>query len=295
MEKPDLDIDWRRVEKIRRDCGMQGFGVQRFSSQVDLEFLIRTIDLLRAAAKDEREGRAELEDGMSDKILTAQQVAEIREQVRKAQTNSPLGICEDTILPLCDSHELLRYDRDAWKKVCETVMAEAMKQDRIAELEKERDAEKSRADNNWDAAECYKENLRNMQAKRDAAIAERDAIQHKAHEAAGRWNDMLIRLASERDGLRKAIEAAPHEAECSYIDSLLRYDGAGRKLPTVPCDCWKSRALTAVPASTPALAIEPDSCVSDDTAKWLDAEGRPHDSRSLGGGLAEYTGKVKAL
>ncbi len=41
--------------------------------------------------------------------------------------------------------------------------------------------------------------------------------------------------------LRKALEDAPHDAECTYIYTLKRSMGSQPRTRVEPCDCWKSR------------------------------------------------------
>lgn len=59
----------------------------------------------------------------------------------------------------------------------------------------------------------------------------------------------LEAVIAERDGLRKAVEDAPHEERCMYLDkrSADAALGRGRRFS---CDCWKSRALAALAPET---------------------------------------------
>lgn len=58
----------------------------------------------------------------------------------------------------------------------------------------------------------------------------------------------LTEARRQLDITRKAIADAPHDENCEYIDSLLRYATTGRKLPTLDCNCWKSQIT---PTETP--------------------------------------------
>lgn len=102
----------------------------------------------------------------------------------------------------------------------------------FAQMRIERDASVARRDEILVSHDRYLDELAQMtKARYEKAIAERDGLRG---ELAALGRETAVTL--ERDGLRRAIESAPH-GDC-WVGLQ------GRE-----CDCWKSRALAAVPAS----------------------------------------------
>lgn len=69
----------------------------------------------------------------------------------------------------------------------------------------------------------------------------KQALAHMAKIAVERHNQ-IADLETELAQLRAAVDAAPHEEDCDYIDAFGRRDERGRRIH-MPCDCWKSRFL----------------------------------------------------
>lgn len=127
--------------------------------------------------------------------------------------------------------------------------------------------------------------IRQLRDNADAAIAERDAAKQHQQESDARISNqreeikkltsdrdlavgrthrleaMRRKIQDERDGLRRAIEAAPHDPLCSSqfgVGTCIRpaeFECAWEisactthRPGNLSCDCWKSVALAAAPA-----------------------------------------------
>ncbi len=197
-----------------------------------------------------------------NEILNAEQVA---------ATRSSMGY---GVYWLCDSHEALRAENERLKSMLSALEGdpeavhqgalaaiEALRQccgtkARIAELEKERDAALLHQQQSDLRISNQREEVKKLTSDRDTAI-NRTHLNVKMREEA----------IAERDALRAAIEAAPHDVRCksraviddtpwdSFTHPVCRsINGCGHcekcewkkdrpQFRHFPCNCWKSRAI----------------------------------------------------
>lgn len=188
-------------------------------------------------------------------ILTAEQrIATLMDEADKARLEiERLNVlyneqCEDSLI----GHHFMEKVLTEFVRGYSFSVKVPFMEDHIAELEKERDAARL-------AAEAFCRG-------QDAAIAERDAAQvtlvnfrmDELEPALNQVDD----LRAERDGLRRAIEEAPHDFTCISLEIAGTCLNDAEEvcgwsfLPCKThrnekkaCDCWKTRALAAVSAS----------------------------------------------
>jgi len=60
--------------------------------------------------------------------------------------------------------------------------------------------------------------------------------------------------------LEAAFDDAPHDEDCAYIGSIMRRDERGRRVPTAPCNCWKSRIGEATGKDSSIVQGEVKAC-----------------------------------